>query len=173
MAVAEASRSSDKTSASAVRTSKRSRRAHPSLRTGVYAPNWPPVQVNIAQEATKNVAITVPTSGLMSSGGLDVSVGTRDQRTDQKNTRTTAAASTVGSTGGNVTITAGQTYTQRGSDVLASATTPGAGNIDITAKKVDIVEARETSASQTETKFEQSGITLPLAKVWRLPPMKS
>lgn len=99
-------------------------------------------------------------SGLMSSGGLDVSIGTRDQSTDQKNTRTTAAASTIGSTGGNVKISAGKTYTQTGSDVLATAQTPGAGNIDISAQKVDIVEARETSASQTETKFEQSGITL-------------
>ncbi|NBW51529.1 MAG: hypothetical protein EBR49_15870, partial [Betaproteobacteria bacterium] len=82
-------------------------------------------------------------SGLMSSGGLDVSIGTRDQSTEQKTTRTSAAASTVGSTGGNVTITAGKTYTQTGSDVLASGTNangtpiPGAGNITITAQEVD------------------------------------
>ena len=102
-------------------------------------------------------------SGLMSSGGLDVSIGNRDQSTDQMNTRTSAAASTVGSTGGNITITAGKTYTQTGSDVLATSTTAGTGNIDITAKKVDIVEARETSSSETKTKFEQSGITLSLS----------
>ena len=106
-------------------------------------------------------------SGLMSSGGLDVSIGTRDQSTDQKNTRTTAAASTVGSTGGNVSITAGKTFTQTGSDVLATSTTAAGsastGNIAITAQKVDIVEARETSASQTKTEFKQSGITLALS----------
>ncbi len=107
-------------------------------------------------------------SGLMSSGGLDVSIGSRDQSTDQKNTRTTAAASTVGSTGGNVSITAGQTYTQTGSDVLATSTTTASGststgNIAITAKKVDIVEARETSSSETKTEFKQSGITLALS----------
>lgn len=105
-------------------------------------------------------------SGLMSSGGLDASIGTRDQSTDQKTISTTAAASTVGSMGGNVSITAGKTFTQTGSDVLASGVTPdgtpipGAGNINIIARKVDIVEARETSASETKTEFKQSGITL-------------
>ncbi len=102
-------------------------------------------------------------SGLMSGGDLGVSVGTREQSTDQKSTSTTAAASTVGSTGGNVRISAGQTFTQTGSDVLATSNTAGTGNIDITAKKVDIVEARETSASETKTEFKQSGITLSLS----------
>ena len=49
----------------------------------------------------------------------------------------------------------GQSYTQTGSDVLAPA-----GDITIAAKKVDILEARETSNNQTETKFKQSGLTL-------------
>jgi filamentous hemagglutinin len=102
-------------------------------------------------------------SGLMTSGGLDISIGTRDQSTDQKNTRATAAASTLGTTGGNVSITAGQTYAQTGSDVLATGTAAGTGNIDITAKKIDIVEARETSANETKTESKQSGITLALS----------
>ena len=50
---------------------------------------------------------------------------------------TTAAASTVGSIGGNVNITAGQTYKQVGSDVMAPA-----GDINITAKKVDIIDRK-------------------------------
>jgi len=69
-----------------------------------------------------------------------------------------AAASTVGSVGGNVTITAGNQYKQVGSDVL----TPK-GDINITAKTVDIVEARETNKQSTEQKFEQSGLTLSLS----------
>jgi filamentous hemagglutinin len=102
-------------------------------------------------------------SGLMSGGDLGLSIGTREQSTDQKSTSTTAAASTVGSTGGNVRISAGQTYTQTGSDVLATGTAAGTGNIDITAKKVDIVEARETSSTETKTEFKQSGITVSLS----------
>ena len=35
-----------------------------------------------------------------------------------------------------------------------------AGDVSITAKKVEIVEARETSQSTTETKFKQSGFTV-------------
>jgi hypothetical protein len=49
----------------------------------------------------------------------------------------------------------GITYKQVGSDVLA----PG-GDINIVARKVDIIEARETSGADTETKFKQSGVTL-------------
>jgi Hemagglutinin repeat len=114
-------------------------------------------------------------SGLMSSGNTGVSYGNRDQSTDTTFSATSAAGSTVGSVGGNVSLSAGNTFTQRGSDVLAiGSSTPAAqataaqdnqpstGNVTISAKKVDIVEARETSASATEQKFRQTGITLAL-----------
>lgn len=91
----------------------------------------------------------------MSSGGVGVTIGSQEQSLDQKTTGTTAAASTVGSIAGNVSLQAGNAYKQVGSDVTA----PG-GNIDITAKKVDIVEARETSQTVVEQKFKQSGLTL-------------
>jgi filamentous hemagglutinin len=92
--------------------------------------------------------------GLMSSGGLGVTIGSLEQSTDQKTSGTTAAASTVGSIGGNVSLQAGNAYKQVGSDVMAPN-----GNIDITAKKVDIVEARETSQTVVEQKFKQEGLT--------------
>jgi filamentous hemagglutinin len=95
------------------------------------------------------------TSGLMSGGGIGVSYGTRKQSTDGKDTTTTATASTVGSVGGNVAITAGNQYKQVGSDVL----TPN-GDVNIQAKTVDIQEARETNKQSSEQKFEQSGLTL-------------
>ncbi|MEY3640131.1 MAG: hypothetical protein RIR68_3264, partial [Pseudomonadota bacterium] len=94
-------------------------------------------------------------SGLMSSGGLSISYGKQMQSVDGKDTTTTAAASTVGSVGGNINIKAGGQYKQTGSDVLA----PG-GDITIIAKKTDITEARETNKQSTEQKFEQSGLTL-------------
>jgi filamentous hemagglutinin len=50
---------------------------------------------------------------------------------------------------------AGNEYRQAGSDVLAPS-----GDINILARKGDIVEGRETSASQTEQKSKQSGLTL-------------
>lgn len=115
---------------------------------------------NITIEAAKNSATSssyreTRESGLMSGGGMGFSIGTREQSTDQKDTSTSAAASTVGSLAGNVSITAGKTYTQTGSDVLTPA-----GNIDITAQTVNITEARENSTSQVDTRFKQEGITV-------------
>ena len=115
---------------------------------------------NVTIEAAQNTSSRSSfrketTSGLMSGGGLSISYGKQMQSTDGKDTTTTAAASTVGSVGGNVTITAGNQYKQVGSDVVA----PG-GDVSITAKKVDIVEARETNKQSSEQKFEQSGLTL-------------
>ncbi|MCA3174070.1 MAG: S-layer family protein, partial [Burkholderiales bacterium] len=94
-------------------------------------------------------------SGFMSSGGFGFTVGKREQSTDQRSTSTSAAASTVGSVGGHVTLQAGRTYQQTGSDVLAPA-----GDINIVARKVDIIEARETRRTETETRFRQSGLTV-------------
>jgi len=94
-------------------------------------------------------------TGFLSGGGLSVSYGTRAQSNDGKDATTTAAASTVGSVGGNVNITAGNQYKQVGSDVLTPA-----GDINIIAKTVDIQEAREVNKQSTEQKFEQSGFTL-------------
>lgn len=92
--------------------------------------------------------------GLMGSGGAGVTIGSLEQSLEQKTRGTTAAASTVGSIAGNVTLVANEAYKQVGSDVQA----PG-GDITIAAKKVDIVEARETSQSETEQKFKQGGLT--------------
>lgn len=94
-------------------------------------------------------------SGLMSAGGVGFTVGTRTQSTDNQDSGNSAAASTIGSTQGNVTFQAGKHYVQTGSDVIALA-----GNVDITAQRVDISEARETNRSETETKFKQTGVTV-------------
>ncbi len=114
---------------------------------------------NISIEAATNTSSSMnyrqeSKSGLMSGGTIGVSVGSRKQSLDQKDATTTAAASTVGSINGNVSITAGQQYKQVGSDVLTPT-----GDINITAKKVDIQEARETSKQSTEQKFEQTAIS--------------
>jgi len=72
-------------------------------------------------------------SGLFSSGGLSFTIGKQQQSTDAQNQQTTAAASTVGAIEGNVNLRAGQTYTQRGSDVVA----PG-GDVNISAQTVTV-----------------------------------
>jgi filamentous hemagglutinin len=110
------------------------------------------------QSSTRYSALSE--SGLMKSGSTGVSFGKRDKSTDTTFSATSAAASTVGSIGGNVSLSAGNTFALRGSDVLATGASTG--NVTITAKKVDIIEARETTASATEQKFRQSGVTLSL-----------
>ncbi|WP_228768308.1 hemagglutinin repeat-containing protein [Limnohabitans sp. DM1] len=121
------------------------------------------VKIEAAQNTQNQSSFNQTTkSGLLSGGGLSVTIGKQMQSVDSQGQSTTAAGSTVGSTGGNVTITAGKTYTQTGSDVLAPGlnSPSGSGNIDITAKTVDIKEARETGSQSTEQKFKQSGLTV-------------
>ncbi len=96
-------------------------------------------------------------SGLLSSGGIGFTISSRMQSTDQQGAQTSATASTIGSTEGDVLIAAGKNYTQVGSNVVAPQ-----GNIDITAQRVDILAAQETGKNTTQTKFEQSGLTIAL-----------
>ncbi|WP_434985219.1 hemagglutinin repeat-containing protein [Vreelandella zhaodongensis] len=96
-------------------------------------------------------------SGLF-SGGLGINLGSQRQMTDATNTATFVAPTTVGSIGGNVTLTAGDSYTQIGSDVLAPS-----GDILIGANTVNILEGRETTRHQTEQRFKQSGLSLSLS----------
>ncbi|WP_028319365.1 hemagglutinin repeat-containing protein, partial [Desulfobulbus elongatus] len=101
---------------------------------------------------------SVKKSGLLSSGGIGFTIGSQEQSLDQQGTRTSAVASTIGSMAGGVTIAAGGEYRQIGSHVLAPQ-----GDIDIAARRIEIVEARETSTSRTETKFRQSGLSVGLS----------
>ncbi|MEN9888642.1 MAG: hypothetical protein RL559_679, partial [Pseudomonadota bacterium] len=114
------------------------------------------VKIEAAQESQSASSWSQSsTSGLMSNGGLSVTVGQREQSQSQVQRQTTAVASTVGSTGGDVRITASKDYTQTGSDIL----TPK-GDIDISAKSVTINEARESVSQSSEQMFRQSGVTL-------------
>ncbi|MGV0987131.1 hemagglutinin repeat-containing protein [Limnohabitans sp.] len=121
------------------------------------------VNITAAQNTQSQSSFRQETkSGLMGSGGIGFTVGSRMQSVDSQGNSTTAAGSTVGSTGGNVTINAGKTYTQTGSDILTPGVNSpsGSGDIAITAQKVDINEARETGSQSTEQKFKQSGLTV-------------
>ncbi len=114
---------------------------------------------NLSVEAAAETHNETHTSKTKQSGafssGTGFTIGSKQQSTDQKTDATRVAKSTVGSTDGNVLLLAGETYRQVGSDVVAPK-----GDIDIAAKTVDIVEARETSRTVTEQKFKQSGLTV-------------
>ncbi|HAF2412847.1 TPA: filamentous hemagglutinin N-terminal domain-containing protein [Salmonella enterica] len=97
-------------------------------------------------------------SGFLYNGGAAFTIGNQMQSGDRRDVSTRAAAATVGSTVGDVTLVAGNHYQQTGSHVLAPQ-----GDIDIHAKKVNIVEARETGRSVEQSKFRQSGLTVALS----------
>jgi filamentous hemagglutinin len=98
-------------------------------------------------------------SGLMGSGGIGVMVGSREQGQDGTTRITHATGSTIGALSGDVTLLAGQRYTQTGSSVSATGVN-GGGDVNIKAKDIAITEARETARSVTNTWFKQSGLTL-------------
>ncbi|ALU88770.1 filamentous hemagglutinin outer membrane protein [Herbaspirillum rubrisubalbicans M1] len=110
--------------------------------------------VAAVDSSTKNNFRKETTSGVMGAG-FGVTIGTREQSHDGKSQGQTASASTIGSTDGNVSIVAGNRYTQVGSDVMAPK-----GDIDIAAKSVEIRAAEQASRTETEDKYKQSGLTV-------------
>jgi len=97
------------------------------------------------------------TSGMFSGGGLGVTVGSKMQSTAQTRSTATASGSTVGATNGNVTLAAGQHYTQTASAVIAPQ-----GNVSISGKQVDITAGVNTEQNTQETKSKQQGVTVQL-----------
>ncbi|RYG14586.1 MAG: filamentous hemagglutinin N-terminal domain-containing protein, partial [Burkholderiales bacterium] len=92
-------------------------------------------------------------SGFGAMGGL--SYGNREQTTRASGTTSRATASNIGSLHGDVNIAAGATYTQTGSNVVAPE-----GDVTIRGQKVRVTEARETTSSESEQKFKESGIAV-------------
>ena len=97
-------------------------------------------------------------SGVFSGGGFGITIGSQQQSNDNRTVSTSASASSIGSVQGDVNIVAGNHYTQTGSHVRAPA-----GDVNIEAQKVDIVEARNTSHTVNVYKTRQSGISVALS----------
>nr|MBA3697090.1 hemagglutinin repeat-containing protein [Methylotenera sp.] len=95
----------------------------------------------------------VKTSGF-STSGASISYGTSQLKNTSDIHETTNVASTVGSINGDVNINAGNHYQQTGSDVLAPA-----GDINITAKDVDITAATDTYNRVDKMSYKKTGIT--------------
>lgn len=96
-------------------------------------------------------------SGLMSSGGIGFTVGKQSlkQTTDSDSLR--HKGSLLGSTDGNVTLTAGDNLTVHGSDVVAKR------DIRLNGQSVAVTAAENTQTELTKTEQKQSGFTLALS----------
>ncbi|ELQ6263763.1 hemagglutinin repeat-containing protein [Cronobacter malonaticus] len=127
---------------------------------------------NVALSAGKNVEIAAATntdsnwqlkekkkSGLMGSGGIGFTIGSSKTRHElkEKGTTQSQSVSTVGSTGGNVSITAGEQARVSGADLVAGK------NLTLTGDSV-VIEPGHDKRTRTET-FEQksSGLTVALS----------
>ncbi|MCD1125589.1 hemagglutinin repeat-containing protein, partial [Jinshanibacter sp. LJY008] len=98
-------------------------------------------------------------SGVMGTGGIGITIGTSKTTHDRKEAGTTQSqsASTIGSTGGNVSIAAGNQVRVSGSDVIANR------DISITGDSVMIDPGHDKRT--VDQKFEQksTGITVALS----------
>ncbi|MFA3760137.1 hemagglutinin repeat-containing protein [Yersinia sp. 2466 StPb PI] len=96
-------------------------------------------------------------SGLMSTGGIGVTVGSNSQKTTDTGKSISNVGSTVGSVLGNVSMTAGEDLTVQGSEVLAGK------DISLTGKNVAILAAENQSSQTHSVEQKSSGLTLALS----------
>ncbi|MEY1425676.1 hemagglutinin repeat-containing protein [Morganella morganii] len=96
-------------------------------------------------------------SGLMSSGGIGFTVGKQEMKQTTDSDSRYGKGSTLGSTEGNVTLTAGENLTIHGSDVVAKK------DISLTGQSVAVTAAENTHTELTKTEQKQSGLTLSLS----------
>ncbi|MGR3807743.1 two-partner secretion domain-containing protein [Pasteurella testudinis] len=100
-------------------------------------------------------------SGLMSSGGLGVTIGSQSQshQYDEKGTTQSDARAAVGSLSGNVTIQAGNHVNILGTDLIAQADKA----IDISGKTLKVEAGKDIIESSEKHEFKQSGLTVALS----------
>ncbi len=127
---------------------------------------------NVALSAGNNVDISAATntessrrfsetkkSGLMGTGGLGISIGSSKSLHDlkEKGTTQSQSVSAVGSTGGNVSITAGQQLQVQGADLIAG------GNMALKGDSVAITPGHDVRTRDERFEQRTSGLTLALS----------
>ena len=98
-------------------------------------------------------------SGLMSSGGIGVTLGSSKNSFKQDTQGQTEKGSTIGSVLGDVVVTAGKDLTVKASDVVAGK------DISLIAQNVSIIEGESKNSTRTQQESKKSGLTLALSGV--------
>ncbi|WP_342755004.1 hemagglutinin repeat-containing protein [Pantoea sp. MBD-2R] len=96
-------------------------------------------------------------SGLSGTGGIGVTAGSSTLKITDDTATHSSLGSTVGSTQGSVSLTAGSGLTVKGSEVLA------AKDLSLTGKEVNILAAENQSSQSHKVEQKQSGLTLALS----------
>ncbi|ORT83449.1 hypothetical protein B7G54_24330 [Burkholderia puraquae] len=95
-------------------------------------------------------------SGLMSSGGVGVTIGSQSLAQTDKSSSATNNASTIGASNGNVTINAGRNLGVTGSQIVAG------GNVAMTGQNVTVNSAYDTYTDVQTQQARQAGLTVGL-----------
>ncbi|MDN7642343.1 contact-dependent inhibition toxin BcpA [Burkholderia cenocepacia] len=124
---------------------------------------------DVTLQATRNVNITTSQdttqsssyfdkkeSGLLTNGGLSVTVGSRSAAQQDQSSSVTNKGSVIGSSQGNVTIQAGKDATITGSTIVAGQ------DVGITAQNVTVNAAYDTYKDAQSQQFSQSGLSVGL-----------
>ncbi|RZI32314.1 hemagglutinin repeat-containing protein [Pseudomonas orientalis] len=96
-------------------------------------------------------------SGLMSSGGIGVTLGSSSNKNTLTSSTETTRASNIGSVLGSVDIRAGKDLTIKGSDVVAGK------DISLVGQNVSILASENNNRSEQTAKSKTSGLTLALS----------
>ncbi|ESS50405.1 hemagglutinin-related protein [Ralstonia solanacearum SD54] len=103
-------------------------------------------------------------SGFSGTGGIGIAYGHSgaNGRSELHEVTQSDARSTVGSTGGNVSISAGKDAAIIGSDVMAGSTGGATGNIDVRAQNIRIEAGQDHAWSSSSQEAHSSGISVGL-----------
>ncbi|CAD14589.1 hemagglutinin repeat-containing protein [Ralstonia pseudosolanacearum] len=103
-------------------------------------------------------------SGFSGTGGVGIAYGHSgaNGRSELHEVTQSDARSTVGSTGGNVSISAGKDAAIIGSDVMAGSTGGATGNIDVRAQNIRIEAGQDHAWSSSSQEAHSSGISVGL-----------
>ncbi len=100
---------------------------------------------------------SVKKSGLLSTGGIGVTLGSSSNKNTSTSTTETTRASNIGSVVGSVNVQAGNDLTLRGSDVVAGK------DISLLGQNVSILASENNNRSEQTSKSKSSGLTLALS----------
>ncbi|OCL25087.1 hemagglutinin repeat-containing protein, partial [Gilliamella sp. wkB171] len=113
------------------------------------------ITVNAAEESYYRKEETKKKkSGLMSSGGIGVTIGKEKESLKQTDTEQAYVGSVVGSTDGSVNIHAGKNINVEGSDIIAKQ------NIKMQGENVNIEALDAKTTHKEEYKYQKTGVTV-------------
>ncbi|MBJ9939470.1 hemagglutinin repeat-containing protein [Burkholderia multivorans] len=113
------------------------------------------VRITTSQDTVKSAnSFEKKESGLMSNGGMSISIGSRSMTDQQHSTEVTNTGSMVGSVNGNLNVSAGNELHATGSILHAG------NDLSLEGKTVKIDSAYDTMSQAEQQQYRQAGVTV-------------